>query len=80
MTDTQEGAYYTLLVVVVRRRPALPQVRHEMMMLKTETMPLTMALRMLPMPVTMAVRQLPMERRTPLTCLLLVAYFNIEHV
>jgi hypothetical protein len=61
-------AYYTLAVVLarVRRRPDLPQVRQEMMMSKTETMPLMMAWKMAPMALTMEVRQLPMVRRRDL--------------
>jgi hypothetical protein len=48
--------------------PALPQVKHEMMMLKTLTMPLMMALRMEAMPLTMAIRQAPMDWKTCLVC------------
>jgi hypothetical protein len=43
-------------------------VRHEMMMLKKETIPLTMAVRMEPMPLTMAISTLPMVRHRDWNC------------
>lgn len=41
------------------RLPPRPQVRHEMMISKTATIPLTMAVRMDPIPLTIAMRQAP---------------------
>lgn len=48
------------------RLPPRPQVRHEMMMSKTATIPLTIAVRIEPMPLTMAIRQAPMVWNTDL--------------
>lgn len=41
-------------------------MRHEMMMSKTETMPLMMAVRIPPMPLTIAMRHAPMDWNTDL--------------
>lgn len=48
--------------------PPRPQVRQEMMMSNSETMPLTMAMMTAPMALTMAIRQLPIVRQMPSSC------------
>jgi hypothetical protein len=60
------GPPQTLLVcVVLDLLPLLPQVRQLMMMAKSETMALMMALIPAAMALTMAMMQFPMVRKTP---------------
>jgi hypothetical protein len=64
------GPPQTLLVcVVLDLLPLLPQVRQLMMMAKSETMALMMALIPAAMALTMAMMQFPMVRKTPWICL-----------
>jgi hypothetical protein len=65
------GPPQTLLVcVVLDLLPLLPQVRQLMMMAKSETMALMMALIPAAMALTMAMMQFPMVRKTLWICLI----------
>lgn len=67
----RESTDQTLLVVCVLDlwcRRVRPQVRHEMMMSKRETMPLTMAVMIAPMPLTIAISTEPIVRQMDSNC------------